>query len=260
MTINDVVKCIDNAAPYKIACDWDNSGFLIGRSDTSVTKIMIALDFTENVLSEAMESGCNLIVTHHPFIFKGINRITDETQEGRLVLSLIENGISLVCAHTNLDMANGGINDVLCEKLELYDVVQLGFAGEDESGEKIGEFRMGKTNEMLYDFLKKIKSVLGCCSVKYSNSENKRIKKVAVCSGSGCDFLSEAINAGADVFVTADAKYHNFQIAENNGIVLIDAGHFETENIICDSLQKLLSDMGVEVLKSKSHKGFYKMM
>lgn len=257
MTVNEVVKCIDNAAPYRIACDWDNSGFLVGKGDASVAKVMVALDFTEGVFREAVNAGCDLVVTHHPFVFKGLSRITDETPEGNLVIRLIEKGISLVCAHTNLDMARGGINDVLCEKLGLGCIEHLGFAGED-NGEKIGEFRMGKTDEMLYDFLDRVKTVLGCAVLKYSNSENKPIKNVAVCSGSGCDFMSEAIKSGADVFVTADAKYHNFQMAENSGIVLVDAGHFETENIICDKLLKLLSDNGIDAVMSKKHNGFYK--
>ena len=105
MTVNDIVKIIDNDAPYRIACDWDNSGFLVGKGASVVKKALVALDLTENVLCEAVDLECNLIVTHHPFIFKGLSRVTDETFEGKMVLSLIEKGISLVCAHTNLDMA-----------------------------------------------------------------------------------------------------------------------------------------------------------
>lgn len=260
MKVCDVVNIIDSAAPYNIACDWDNSGFLVGYGEADVKRVLVALDLTDSVLSEAEKAGCNLIVTHHPFIFKGLSRITDESFEGRMVLKLIEKGINLVCAHTNLDMAKGGINDVLCEALELCNITHLGFAAKDDSGDVIGEFRMGETDCDLDDFVKRVKSTLGCAAVRYSNSDNVRLKKVAVCSGSGCDFLGEAVKAGADAYVTADAKYHNFQTAENSGIVLIDAGHFETENIICDKLSKLLGDNGLDVIRSKSHKGFYKTL
>ena len=258
MIVKDVVKCIDDAAPYKIACSWDNSGFLIGHGECEVKRVMIALDFTDSVLSEAIECGCNLIVTHHPYIFKGMNRINDETTEGSLILKLIENGVSLVCAHTNLDMAVGGINDVLCEMLSLKNVTHLGFAAEDENGIKIGEFRMGETEEALLDFIERVKHSLGCDAVKCSNSENVCLKKVAVCSGSGCSFIEEAVKSGADAYLTSDAKYHDFQFAENSGLVLIDAGHFETENIICQKLAELINQSGIETVISSSHKGFYK--
>ena len=119
---------------------------------------------------------------------------------------------------------------------------------------------MGKTDEMLFDFLGKVKSVLKCDCIKYSNSENKPIKNVAVCGGSGCDFLFEAKKSGADVFVTADAKYHNYQTAENSGIVLVDAGHFETENIICNVIKEMLEKQfdDLEILISKRKNSYIK--
>ncbi len=253
MKVKDVVECINGAAPYNIACDWDNSGFLVGHEKGEVKKAMIALDFTGDVLSEALEQDCQLIITHHPYIFKGLTRITDETVEGKLVLKLIESGISLVSAHTNLDMANGGINDCLCSMLGLSDITQMG-----EITEGVGEFRMGYTDCRLSELVDKVKATLNCKAVKYNGDDDMRVKKVAVCSGSGCGFLDAAISGGAEAYLTADAKYHDFQTADAAGIALIDAGHFETENIICSKLSKLVGGLGLETVISTKHKGFYK--
>lgn len=258
MLVKDICSSINSVAPYSLACQWDNSGFLVGHEECEIKRVMVALDFTENVLSEAISEGCNLIVTHHPFIFKGINRITDSTYEGRMILKLIENGISLLCAHTNLDMAYGGINDVLCEKVGLSDVTQLGFAGEDEDGNAIGEFRMGKTDTTLGEFLDRVKSAIGCEAVKYCGDTARKIKTVAVCSGGGCGFMDTAIASGADAFLTADAKYHDFQKAASVNLSLIDAGHFETEDIICERLIDIIRAAGCDVVKSSNHSGFYK--
>ena len=258
MLVKDVYECINKEAPYNLACNWDNSGFLAGKGDMEVTNVMVALDFTEDVLSEAIKNSCNLIVTHHPFIFKGLTSITDQSYEGRLLIKLIENKMSIICAHTNLDMAIGGINDVLCEKIGLSDVSHLGFAGEDSEGNTIGELRMGNVETSLGVFIDNVKNALGCDAVKYCGDVAEKIKTVAVCSGSGSDFMELAYKSGADAFLTADAKYHDFQKALKLGISLIDAGHFETEDIICEKLICLLEKVGLKAVKSSSHNGFYK--
>ncbi len=256
MKVYDVYKKINSWAPYSLACDWDNSGLTAGREDAEVRGILVALDFTEEVLIEAKSLKVNLIVTHHPFIFSGMKSVTDKDTKGRLILSLIESGIALMCAHTNMDTAKGGINDVLCEMSGLQDVIHLGNAGEDESGNTVGEIRMGTYRRPLSDFIKGVKSALNCSNIRCSISDDKILNKVAVCSGSGCSYIDLAVKSGADALLTADAKYHDFQEASDSGLILIDAGHFETENIICQKIADYLSECK-NVYVSKSHKGFY---
>lgn len=250
MKVKQALAIINSHAPYCLAQTWDNSGFLIGKGDTEITKILVALDFTEEVFSEAKELGCNLIVTHHPYIFRGVKQLTDDTPAGALTIRLIESGISLISAHTNLDMAHGGVNDTLCRVLGLEVIAQLG-----KISDGVGEIRAAVWNKPLSMLINNIKNTLGG-SVRVSLSEEKTIKKVAVCSGSGCEFLETAAENGCDMLLTADAKYHDFQKAAELGIILLDAGHFETENIICPCIASMFG--GIETIISKKHKGFYK--
>lgn len=250
MKVCEAVETINIHAPYSLAYEWDNSGFIAGRKDTEIKKILISLDFTPEVLGEAIENGCNLIITHHPYIFKGISKITDETSVGDTLLKLIENKISLICAHTNLDRADGGINDILCDKIGLKNISHIG-----QIIQNTGEFRVGEWDGTLNRLVSSVKSVLGS-TVRISISNDKDVKKVGVCSGSGCEFTECAKQNGCDVFLTADAKYHDFQRAAELGIILIDAGHFETENIICTHIADMFKN--TETLISKVHSGFYK--
>lgn len=246
MKISEALEILNKNAPYSLAEDWDNSGFLIGKRDTEITKILISLDFTPDVLIEAIENSCNLIVTHHPYIFKGFNRITDETIVGSTALRLIESNISLICAHTNLDAAYGGVNDTLCKTLGIKVI---------PSSEESTICRVGIWNKPLSYVIERVKSELNA-SVRISFSDDVMIKKVAVCSGSGCEFLEFAKRNNCDMLLTSDAKYHDFQRAAELGIILLDAGHFETENIICPVISRMFD--GVETIISKKHKGFYK--
>lgn len=249
-TVKEIRDCINEFAPYELAEEWDNSGLLLGRTETKLTGILIALDVTEEVLSEAEELGCNLIVTHHPFLFSPIKQITDENFQGKLLLTAAEKKIALLCAHTNLDMAREGINDQLCR---IFDI---------DCGDEITPFKTGKiSREMnLRELLTIIKKRLGCYGLKYTGDLSKPIKTVSVCSGSGSDFLSQAAMLGADVLITADAKYHDHQKATQLGICLIDAGHFETEHLICPVLQSKLKNIfpSLKIEVSRVHEGFYR--
>ncbi len=249
VTVKEVRNQINELAPYELAEEWDNSGLILGRCDMAVRGILIALDVTKEVLSEAEEMDCNLIITHHPFLFSPMKRVTDENFQGDILLTAAENKIALLCAHTNLDMARDGINDRLCRILEI--------AGEEE----ILPFKTGMiSREMnLRELLGIVKNRLGCYGLKYTGNMERKIKKVSICSGSGSDFLSQAAIQGADVLITADAKYHDHQKASQLGICLIDAGHFETEHIICPVLQsklkKVFPSLKIEI--SRVHEGFY---
>lgn len=262
MTVWDLYQVINTIAPYSLASDWDRSGLQTGYFNNQVTKVLIALDFTETILDEAIQMGAELIVTHHPYLFQSPLYITDQTTKGRLLLRLAEEKIALLAAHTNLDVAHGGINDILCRLLELENVKIHQAAG--ESTLLTDSYRIGilKQECLLEEFLKKTKELLQLSHIRYTGPLQKVVKIIAVCSGGGSEFLLPAARAGADVLLTADCKYHDYQAASEEGIILADAGHFETENIVCPYLKKSLEtkfpDLTIKI--SDMHHGFYHVL
>ena len=244
-TVADILAFLETLAPASLKMEWDNVGLLCGSKSTEVTKILVALDPFEGVCREAADIGAQLIVTHHPLIFRAPNSITDETSIGRSIMFLCRHGISAVNAHTNLDVAPGGVNDVLAEKLGLQNTVTL----ED------GLLRMGETKAQdLPSFLASVKEKLGCQGLRYVDSGNP-VKKVAVGGGSCAGEMMDALAAGCDTFVTSDIKYNQFWDAQDLGLNLIDAGHFYTENPIVPVLAEKISAAfpEIEVKISETH-------
>lgn len=244
-TVKDILSFLETLAPASLKMDWDNVGLLCGSKNTEVTKILVALDPFEGVCREAADIGAQLIVTHHPLIFRAPNTITDETSVGRSIMFLCRHGISAVNAHTNLDVAPGGVNDVLAAKLGLQNIVTL----ED------GLLRTGEVSaQSLSEFLAVVKSSLGCEGLRYVYS-GKPVKKVAVGGGSCASEMMDAVAAGCDTFVTSDIKYNQFWDAQDLGLNLIDAGHFHTENpivpVLAEKLQEAFPEIQVEI--SKTH-------
>jgi dinuclear metal center YbgI/SA1388 family protein len=237
MKTSDVYCFLDSFAPFSTQLDFDNAGFQCGDRNAEFKTVVVALDCTEKVVDFAIENGAELIVTHHPLIFKPLKSVMKDS----LVLRLIKNGITLISAHTNLDMAKGGVCDLLCEKLGLSNV--KGF-DKTESSVFAGKIGVLKSEQSPEEFAKLVGSALETTVRAVLGSKN--IKTVGVCSGSGGDLFEEAIRIGADAFVTGDVKHSLFIEAENNGITLIDGGHFATENIIvkplCDLLKKQFPD------------------
>lgn len=227
-TVKDVYGIIDEFAPFSTAEEWDNSGLLIGDYNQKVNKIIFALDITSYVIDVAVKNSAQLIITHHPVIFKPLKNIDSES----LVSKLIKNNISVISAHTNFDVAVNGVNDVLC------DIV--GF----DKFEKVKDsfLNIGYFNEALsfQDFAVLLKNKLDC-TVRY-NYLNKLIKKVAVCSGSGADFLETSHMLDCDALLTGDGSYHSFIDANNLDMGLFCAGHFETENIAMKPLAEKIYD------------------
>ena len=224
-TVADILKFIETVAPPDMKEDWDNVGLNCGHMDRPVTKILMSLDPFAHVCREAREIGADLLVTHHALIWKP-GFITDTNAQGRNTLFLIENGIAHINAHTNLDQAPGGVNDVLAAKLGLENVEIVN----PRNG--IGLMRCGDvTGQSLENFLATVKERLGCDGLRYVDG-GKPVRKVAVGGGSCAGGMREVLDAGCDTFVTADIKYNQFWDAADLGINLIDAGHFHTEKKI----------------------------
>lgn len=254
-TVADILKFLEFLAPRDMKMNWDNAGLLCGSRVTTVTKVLVALDPFEHVCREAADWGAELIVTHHPLIFKPLPNVTDETSIGRGIMVLCRHGISAVNAHTNLDQAPGGVNDVLARTLGLENIRVVDPCGTTESGEPWGLLRMGEVKEQgLEAFLATVKEKLGCEGLRYV-SGGKTVRRVAVGGGSCADGMLDALAAGCDTFVTADVKYNQFWDACDLGLNLIDAGHFYTENpIVAVLAEKIAGEFpDVEVRISQKH-------
>ena len=250
-TVREIEQALFELAPREGAMDWDNVGHLLGEPDSQVSHVLVALDITEDVADEAISHGCELIVAHHPVMncrWLPVQSVRSDTPQGHLLLKLLRNGVSAICMHTNLDVAWGGVNDILAEKLKLVDPGPLCDNG-------LG--RVGRLEEPmdLADFVRFVSRSLGCNGVRYAGA-GKPVCRVAVGGGACGDFEDDAIRAGCDTFVTADLSYHQFLDAKGKGINLIDAGHFPTEDPVCEKLVQYVSDRFQElvVTKSTSHR------
>ena len=257
--VKDIYQHIDSIAPFATQLDFDNSGLLVGRADATVTKVLVALDITAEVIREAVDMGAQLIVAHHPVIFHPLKSVTDGDTVGEKVLMLAEHRIAAICAHTNLDAAQNGINDLLAKRLGLNAIEQLHQEGVDGQGRAYGIGRVGvldvNTPMDTASFAAKAKADLSAANVRYADA-GKPVRKVAVGGGSCGSMLADALAAGCDTFVTADVKYDVFLEAKALGINLLDAGHFATENVVveplADSMRKAFPELNVSV--SKTHR------
>ena len=254
-TVADILKFIEtDVAPRSMKMDWDNVGLNVGRRDKEVKKILVALDPFAHVCQEAKDFGADLLVTHHVLIFRP-GFVNDITAQGRNTLFLIENGIAHINAHTNLDLAPGGVNDVLANRLGLANIEVLNPVGCNENGTPWGLLRSGTVQEQsLCAFLSFVKQQLGCEGLRFEDA-GKPVHKVAVGGGSCCSEMMEAVEAGCDTFVTADAKYNDFWDAHDLGLNLIDAGHFYTETPVIPYLAGRIADRFPEITVkiSESH-------
>ena len=246
-TVNDILQYIETLAPRELKMDWDNVGLNCGSRSTAVKKVLVALDPFEHVCQEAAQWGADLLVTHHPLIFRPLPMVTDDAAITRGLMELVRHNISHICAHTNLDCAPGGVNDTLAAVLGLSNVESLGAYG--------GMMRCGEVPEQpLAAFLAFVKEKLHCDGLRYCDG-GKNVHKVAVGGGACSDGLYDAILAGCDTFVTADVKYNNFWDAKEQGLNMIDAGHFATENPVVAMLAKKIAAAfpDVEVKISETH-------
>jgi dinuclear metal center YbgI/SA1388 family protein len=341
----DIIDELEKLAPQHLAEAWDNVGLLLGDPAQTVHKVIVALDVDQSLVNEAITTGANLIISHHPLIFKGLTSIRTDSPQGSILAALIKAGIAVYAAHTNLDSAHGGVNDVLAQKLALKDIRTLTtgyqeqvhklvvfvpeshveqvrtaiteagaghsgnyshctfqtqgtgsflplikshpFIGEQGRLEFVDECRLEtifpvslRSNvihamlaahpyeEVAYDeylllnkaesyglgrvggitpmgldlFIRHVKTALHINSIKVAGPVNTLIKKVAVCGGSGASLVKNAIRAGADVLVTGDVKYHEAQQAVAEGLAIIDAGHFATEQPVIERVADYLND------------------
>ncbi|MCC5926407.1 MAG: Nif3-like dinuclear metal center hexameric protein [Bacteroidetes bacterium] len=238
VAVQHISEFFDNWAPFSTQAEYDNSGLLLGSKKQKVTGIITCLDVTERVVDEAISRHCNLIVAHHPLIFRKLSRINPDNPQGALLYKLIQANIAVLAVHTNLDAAQNGVSFVLGELLGIQNPVILSHQNEARTI-GFGVFGELETPMQTDIFLQHVCLQLGTTAIRFAN-DNKisSITKVAVCGGTGVSLAGEARKAGADAYITADIKYHEYFDA---GLLLVDAGHFETESPIISHLQHLLS-------------------
>ena len=247
MKIKTITSYLESIAPLSLQEEYDNSGLIIGNYEVEVQGALICLDCTEAVIDEAIKKKCNLIITHHPIIFHGLKKITGKNYVERVVEKAIRNNISIYAIHTNLDNVIQGENKKICDKLGLSKCkilsprLTLPTPYGEGMGNGAGAGMVGSLSKPITEisFLKKVKKVMKASSLRHTVLLNKKVSKVAVCGGSGSFLLNNAISAGADVFITADFKYHQFFDAENK-IVIVDIGHYESEQFTKELLRDLL--------------------
>lgn len=230
MKISEIIKIIEEWADPRYMDDWDNCGLQYGSKDQAVKGILITLDVTEEVLEYAISSGSNLVISHHPLIFNGIKNLSLSTHQGRMAYKIIKNDIGIYCAHTSLDLAPGGVSDVLAEKLGIFSSRPLRIHDKSPQTGSIGYGRIGDIEPLkLEELARLVKDRLGVEVLKVYGDSKDQISKLAVCGGSGAEFIEDAAYSKAQAYVTGDIKYHDAQLAKELGIIILDATHYHTE-------------------------------
>jgi len=228
VTMDQFVGLVEEIAPRGLACDWDNTGLLLRCSNT-VSSVLICLDATDVVVEEAIASGCDMVLAHHPLLFTAIKVMDFEEPTQGVAMKLVKNSISLYCAHTSFDIAEGGMNDVLARMIGMEGVLPAG----EEGLMRIGALPAPCTASALVD---RVKAALRISSVRVSTGFEGLVSHAAVVGGSGGEYAAEAKRAGAQALITGEAKHHHWLEAQALGVLLIEAGHFETERCFADGI------------------------
>ena len=234
--VAELEKMVGAIAPFELAEEWDNVGLLLGRRDAEVTRVLVALDLTQRVIDEAKALSAQAIVTHHPIMFSARKRVTDADREGALMLSLAENGIAQIAAHTNLDAAQGGVNDVLMQRMGAKNVTGEGCI-------RLGDLDEGMTLEALVSRAEKTLKT----RVRVYGAMDTKVSRLGCCSGGGSSAIAEAAALGADCFITGEVKHNLALDAMDMGCCVIEAGHYETENPVCEVLANALQNAADEL-------------
>ena len=250
MKVYEIAELIEKTAPKNLAYEWDNVGLLVGDSNKEVKKVFVTLDTNLATVHQAIKAGADMIISHHPIFFEPLKKIEYGTSQGDLVRLLIENDLPLYAAHTNMDVAAGGINDKLAEIFQLSDVKVLEPVSDNPSV-GLGRFGKGK-REINFSSFVEITKMLLRTPVRYAGDSGKIIKTVAVAGGACADLAPLAKSLGCDVLVTSDVKYHEMIDAVELGICMIDAGHYSTEICVLEIFEDILKDTGLEIIKSEN--------
>lgn len=234
MRISDIIQHLEILAPTRYQEAYDNSGVIAGDVTVECSGVLVSLDCTEDIIKEAVEKNCNLVVSHHPLIFQPVRNILPETAAGRTLIAAIRSGIVIYAIHTNLDNILSGVNATIADRLGLENrEILLPHAGQMGIGSGlIGELKTGISEKQL---LGQLKMAFHIPVIRHSPLTGKPVTRIAVCGGAGSFLISNALQRGAHVFITADIKYHSFFEGEGR-MVIADIGHYESEQYTIDLL------------------------
>lgn len=234
----NVLDLLDEYAPMSLKESYDNVGLLVGDKCDIVKRVLVGLELTDSFIEEAIEGGYNLIIVHHPLIFKPLSRVNAEDPISARVMKLIRANINLIAMHTNLDRTLGGLNDYMCEILD----IKVNYPLENALDEEIPVYRIGHMEtQSLKELVLRVKETLALEYIHFVGNQDKEITTVAVCTGSGMSFYKEIVAHKVDVYITGDVKYHEAMAALDSGVALIDATHYGTEIVVGKLLCRILN-------------------
>ena len=253
MQIQSVIDYLNEIYPLNLQEHYDNAGHKVGDASQDLSGILVTLDVTNEVIDEAIELGFNLIVSHHPMIFGDLKSLVPSNVQTRMLNRLIKNDICIYSAHTNLDNLNRGVSHILAQKLGLSDIMTLSENDDNHNGGgALGEL---PSPLACSDFINRVKNTLGLPFLKCSKNLPPQIKRVAVCGGSGSFLIDEAADRKADIYLTADIKYHDYQKAVGR-ISVADIGHYESEQfaqeLIYNDIIKKFSNFACRITRVKT--------
>jgi len=240
VTASDIADYLDQIAPPELAESWDNAGLLLGRRQTVVPRLLTCLTLTQLVAEEAVECGARMVVTHHPILFRGTKRITDESAEGRLLLTLAEAGIAVFSPHTRFDSCTNGINQQIAEALGLQDIrpIRPSLIHPETGTGRIGTFAAPVSQT---EFLRRLRQQSHASYLEYSLGHQDTVCRVAIGCGAASELLEDAVRLGCDTFVTGEARFHSVLESQSHGIRLVLMGHFASERPGIAALAGVLS-------------------
>lgn len=254
--LKDIIKVLESIAPPSLALSFDNAGLNIGESESEITGITVCLDATADVIREAVESGNNLVVSHHPVIFAPIKNLNDGYENYRAVTNAVKNGINVYSMHTNLDSVEGGVNDTFADLFEMANKQVL-----DTVSESAGIGRVGNIPPAtIAEIARKTEYVLKFPVRVIADDLAKRVERIAVVNGSGADieYIEKAKEMGAECFVTSEIKHHVALYAKSVGMNMIESGHYATERfyipILATKINEALANAGYNIKITVSEK------
>ncbi len=238
--VHEIVEYLSRLAPLSLAEDWDNVGLLVGDREQPVLRVMTCLTLTDDVAREAIAGDVQMIVTHHPVLFRPVQRLTSDTPEGRLLLQIMGARIAVYSPHTGYDGALKGINQQLAEQLELTDIAPLRPLEEPSCGG--GRCGMLPREMSLCELLDVVKARLDIAALQYAGDDHRQIQKIGIACGSAAEFIPDAVQNGCQALVLGEARFHALLEAESAGLSLILAGHYATERPAVERLATMLGE------------------
>lgn len=243
MSIKEVVEALERFAPLPLQEDYDNAGLQIGLTEVETSGVLVCLDVTEDIILEAEQCGCNLIVAHHPLLFRGVKCLANRNLVERCVREAIVRNIAIYAAHTNLDNAQGGVNFEMAKRIGLSETGFLQQGASSADGTELGSGLIGTLprEEDPLIFLQRVKETFGVTCLNYSKGPKRPVRRVALCGGAGDFLLEKAIAVGADVFLTGEMGYHRY-FGHENELWIGVLGHYQSERFTIDLLLRLLKE------------------